>query len=137
MSRHEARILAFSLIFEREFDDTKALDEIYETAKEVRDFEDDEYVKDVFYGTQEHEAELLTLIEKYSQGWKVSRISKISLSVIKLALYEMLYTDIPLKVTINEAVEITKTYDDEKASGFVNGILNSAARDVKEKSLND
>ena len=137
MSRHEARILAFSLIFEREFDDSKTLDEIYETAKEVRVFDDDEYVKNAFYGTREHEEELLALIEKYSQGWKVSRISKISLSVIKLALYEMLYTDIPLKVTINEAVEITKTYDDEKASGFVNGILNSAARDVKEKSLND
>lgn len=137
MSRHDARILAFSLIFEREFDNSKSLEEIYETAKEIREFEDDEYVKNAFYGTQEHETEILSLVEKYSQGWKINRISKISLTVIKLALYEMLYTDIPLKVTMNEAVEIAKTYDDEKAASFVNGILNSAARNVKEKSLNE
>ena len=137
MSRHDARILAFSLIFEREFDNSKSLDEIYETAKEVREFEDDEYVKNVFFGTQEHETEILSLVEKYSQGWKINRISKISLTIIKLAIYEMLYTDVPLKVAINEAVEIAKTYDDDKASAFVNGILNSVAKNVKEKSLNE
>ena len=137
MTRHEARVLAFSLVFEREFNSEKTLEELYELAKETREFEDDEYVKGVYYGTAEHEGDILALVEKYSQGWKVNRISKISITIIKVAVYEMLYTDIPLKVTLNEAVEISKEYDDEKASAFVNGVLNSIARSVEEKSMND
>ena len=137
MTRHEARVLAFSLVFEREFNSDKTLEELYEIAKETREFEDDDYVKDVYFGTAEHEGDILTLVEKHSQSWKINRISKISITIIKVAVYEMLYTDIPLKVTLNEAVEISKEYDDEKASAFVNGVLNSIARGVEEKSLND
>ncbi len=137
MTRHEARILAFSLIFEREFDTEKSLDELYELAKEAREFAEDEYVKNAFFCVQEHESEILSLIESNSQGWKINRISKISLAILKLAIFEMLYTDIPLKVSINEAIEISKEYDDEKASSFVNGVLNSVAKNVKEKKLDE
>ena len=61
-------------------------------------------------------------------GWKIKRMSKVTLSVLRLAVYELKYTDTPPKAVINEAVEISKEYDDEKASPFVNGILNKVAR---------
>jgi N utilization substance protein B len=136
MTRREARILAFSLIFEREFNSESTIEEIYECAKENREFEDNEYALSAFRGTQEHESEILSLVEENSQGWKINRISKISMSIIKLAVYEMLYTDIPLKVSINEAVELAKAYDDEKASSFVNGVLHSIAK-KSEKNIDE
>ena len=133
MTRREARILAFSLIFEREFNSESTIEEIYECAKENREFEDNEYALSAFRGTQEHESEILSLVEENSQGWKINRISKISMSIIKLAVYEMLYTDIPLKVSINEAVELAKAYDDEKAYSFVNGILHALSAKAPQK----
>jgi N utilization substance protein B len=136
MTRREARILAFSLIFEREFNSESTIEEIYECAKENREFEDNEYALSAFRGTQEHESEILSLVEENSQGWKINSISKISMSIIKLAVYEMLYTDIPLKVSINEAVELAKAYDDEKASSFVNGVLHSIAK-KSEKNIDE
>ena len=136
MTRREARILAFSLIFEREFNSESTIEEIYECAKENREFEDNEYALSAFRGTQEHESEILSLVEENSQGWKINRISKISMSIIKLAVYEILYTDIPLKVSINEAVELAKAYDDEKASSFVNGVLHSIAK-KSEKNIDE
>ncbi len=68
-------------------------------------------------------------INQLSQHWRVSRIAKIELTILRLALYEMLYrTDVPTKVAINEAVELAKRYGDEHSKSFVNGILDAAAR---------
>ena len=66
-------------------------------------------------------------------NWSLNRISKINLSLIKLAIYEMLYKELPYKVAINEVVELAKKYADETAPVFINGILASV---VKEKNLN-
>ena len=67
--------------------------------------------------------------ENLKPGWKISRISKVSLSILRLALYEMMYDDsIPVSVSINEAVELTKKYSVEDEAAFVNGVLGSVAK---------
>ena len=68
-------------------------------------------------------------------GWKTERMSRVSHAILRLAVYEMLYRDdIPSRVTLNEAIELTKKFDAERAKAFVNGILNSVKNDVGEKN---
>lgn len=137
MTRHKERELAFSLLFEKNFDSTREVQEIYDTAIDFRNEEESDFVKSILNGVSENNAEISALIEKNSQGWKINRISRVSFSILQLAVYEMLYTDIPLRVSINEAVELAKAYDDEKASAFVNGVLNSIARTVEGKNIDE
>ena len=80
-------------------------------------------------------AELDEIISQRAIGWKTKRMTKVSLSVMRIAVYEMKYCDdIPFSVSINEALEICKKYDDEKAPAFVNGILNGVAEDLGLKA---
>ena len=75
--------------------------------------------------------EIDELIDRYSVRWKTSRLPKVDLAILRLALAEICYlTDIPVSVTINEAVELGKKYSTEKSSKFINGVLGSAARDA-------
>ena len=75
--------------------------------------------------------EIEELIDRYSVRWKTSRLPKVDLAILRLALAEICYlTDIPVSVTINEAVELAKKYSTEKSSKFINGVLGSAARDA-------
>jgi N utilization substance protein B len=71
-------------------------------------------------------------MEKHLKGWKKERISPVSMAILRLGFYEMLYvSDIPSKVTINEAIELAKKFDDEKSYSFVNGVLNALARELE------
>lgn len=133
MNRHQARELAFCLLFEHEFDKERSIAELYDTAKASRDAEESKYVRTVLAGVCEHEEELEGAIAEAAKGWNLSRISRVSLAILKLSAYEMLYmTDIPLRVSLNEAVELVKQYDEDAARGFVNGILNTLAGRAKE-----
>ena len=135
MNRRLARETVFKLLFEKTFHTDRDMAEIYDTARTAQEWEDDEYVKGVFFGTCERMAELDALIEKHSHGWKKSRISPVSLSLLRLASYEMLYReDIPFAVSINEALELVKTYDEENARAFVNGILNAVSKEIGAKN---
>ena len=78
--------------------------------------------------------EIDEIIVRHSNGWKPSRISPVSRSAIRLCIYEMLYMDdIPANVSLNEAIELVKTFDDEKMRGFVNGLLNGAKNEIESK----
>ena len=80
------------------------------------------------------------LIGANSNGWKTHRLTRLSRSVMRLAVYEMLFCeDIPYSVSINEAIELTKKFDDPKAKAFVNGVLNSikSALEAEGKTKND
>ena len=132
MNRRLARETAFKLLFEKEFHKDRSGEELYSTSKEVQGFEDDAYVRDVFFGVSDHAEEIDGQIEKNSHGWKKSRISPVSLAIMRLSVYEMLYRkDIPLEVSINEALELVKAYDDEGARAFVNGILHAVSAAAK------
>lgn len=88
-----------------------------------------DYIRNVVELVFEHREELDAYITKYAKGWSVSRISKISLAIIRCAMCEILYIeDVPNKAAINEAVEIAKNYEDPETVSFINGVLGSFAR---------
>ena len=133
MQRKLARENAFMLIFESVCKSDETAEEIFHKAIELRGLEYDDYVKTVFFGSCENKVEIDAAIEAHLMGWKKSRVSPVSMAILRLAAYEMLYlSDIPKKVSINEAVELAKKFDDEKSYSFVNGVLNAMAADNKE-----
>ena len=92
------------------------------------------YIRRLVAGVAEHAAELDTYIEKYAKGWRFERISLVAAAIMRVAMYEILYMpDVPNGAAVNEAVEITKRYEDEETAKFVNGILGTFVREeIKE-----
>ena len=134
MKRSAIRELAFRLIYSLEIQKAENLEEqieLYLECNEVEDEDAKEYIKDVVLGINEHIEEIQELIEKNLKAdWKIDRISKIYLSLLKLAIYEIKYKKIPYKVAINEGLELAKKYGEETSKNFVNGILASVVKEL-------
>ena len=136
MQRSAMRELAFKLIYELEIQKEIGEDqlEIFLENNEINDEKVVEYLRDIQKGIKDNETEINSLItSNLKENWSLNRISKINISLIKIAIYEMVYKKLPYKVAINEVVELAKKYADESAPVFINGILASI---VKEKKLN-
>lgn len=134
MNRKTARENAFILLFEETIKSEETFEEIFIKATEERELEYDNYVKEVFFGCFENKHVIDTKIEECLVGWKKERVSYVSKAILKLATYELMFMeDIPVKVSINEAIELAKKYDDEKAYAFVNGVLNKVAESLGRK----
>ena len=134
MQRKIARENAFILIYESIFKKNQELQEIFDLASTYRELETDDYVKKVFFGSCENAGVLDEAVEKNSTGWKKERISPVSMAILRLACYEIMFMeDIPARVSINEAIELAKKYDDEKSYSFVNGVLNAVATQYEKK----
>ena len=135
MSRTEIRELAFKLIYSLEIQEEKELQEqidLYIEDNEIEAQKAQEYIKDVILGINENEKEITSIIKSVlTEKWTIERISKINLSILKLAIYEIKYKEIPFKVEINEAVELAKKYGDETSGRFINGALAKAIQDKK------
>ena len=130
MTRKEARDQAFVLIFEKGINN-ESVEDILEAAKECRNFLEDEdgYTLKVFTGVFERQEEIDSVISKNLTGWTINRISKISLAVLRLAIFEIMYMDdIPDAVSVDEAVELCKTYSTQEDAAFVNGVLGTVVR---------
>ena len=129
MKRSAIRELTFRLIYSLEIQKTEDLEEqieLYLECNEVEDNEAKEYIKDAIIGIKENINEIQGLIEKNLKAdWKIDRISKIDLSLLKLAIYEIKYKKIPYKVAINESLELAKKYGEETSKNFINGSLSS------------
>lgn len=135
MNRSEMREQAFKIMYSLEIQKNENLEEqleLYIESNEIKDESAVEYIKDAVLGIEENKKEILGNIEKnLKKDWKIERISKIDLVILKLAIYEIQYKEIPYKVVINEAVELAKKYGEDNSKNFVNGILASI---VKEKN---
>lgn len=135
MNRSEMREQAFKIMYSLEIQKNENLEEqleLYIESNEIKDESAIEYIKDAVLGIEENKKEILDNIEKnLKKDWKIERISKIDLVILKLAIYEIQYKEIPYKVVINEAVELAKKYGEDNSKNFVNGILASI---VKEKN---
>ena len=127
ISRYKAREQGFILIFERLFNDD-SLEEIIANAEESRDLTVNEYALKLARGVDEEKDYIDGLIsEKLKKGWTIKRISKPSLAILRLAVYEMKFRgDVPDSVAINEAVELAKKYTVDE-SKFINGVLGAIA----------
>ena len=134
MKRSAIRELTFRLIYgleiQKEYDLEEQV-ELYVQCNEVEDEVAKEYIKDAIIGIKEHNIEIQGLIEKNLKAdWKIERISKIDLSLLKLAIYEIKYKEIPYKVAINESLELAKKYGEETSKNFINGILASVVKEI-------
>ena len=134
MRRTEIRELAFKLIYSLEIQKIHNLEEqieLYLESNEIKDKQAINYIKDCITGIEDHKEEINKIIQdSLTQEWKIERISKISLSLLKLAVYEIKYKEIPYKVEINEVVELAKTYGEETSSKFINGALAKVVKDL-------
>lgn len=134
MNRTTIRENAFKLIYSLEIQKVEDLEEQIELFFESNDIKDQEakkYIKSAILGIKEKETEILEGIEKnLKSDWKLSRIAKLDLAILKLAIYEIRYNEIPYKVAINEAVELAKKYGEDKSKKFVNGILASIVKEM-------
>lgn len=132
MTRREEREQAFVLLFEKSFNQEIELDELYDFAVENEVITGSEFIKSLLFKTWQNVEDIDLIIEKYSHGWKINRISKVALAVLRLAICEIKYfDDIPVGVSINEAVELCKKYAAKDDSAFVNGILGSVSKEAE------
>ena len=125
MSRREMRERIFQLFFRIEFHSKEELSEqlLYD-ADEGEDDADAAYIREKTQAVAEKAAELDGLINEIAKGWKTTRMGKVDLTLLRLAVYEIKFDDdIPTGVAINEAVELAKKYGTDDSSSFVNGIL--------------
>lgn len=134
MNRKCARENAFILLFERAIKSEETAEEIFTKATAERELEYDDYVKSVFFGSVENSLIIDETVDKCLVGWKKERVSFVSRAILTLATYEMMFMDdIPARVSINEAIELSKKYDEDKAYMFVNGVLNAVAESLSLK----
>lgn len=133
MTRREEREALFALLFEMSFSELTAAEDVLAIEKEERSY-DTEYIINSYHGILSVLTDIDGLIEGSANGWKLSRLSRVTHAILRVAVYEMVYSNLPVTIAINEAVELAKKYDHEKAPAFVNGILNRIA---DEKQLKD
>lgn len=121
---------ALALFFsEDHYDSLRDEDELFQ---ETPDKEQTAYIRRVLLAAEEHMPEIDEIISRYSSGWKLNRIARSTLAILRCALCEILYMDdIPDSAAVNEAVELGKSYDSPQAAAFINGVLGSFLRDRK------
>lgn len=134
MTRSEAREQAFVLVFENIFNPEATVDEIVSAAVESDDvLHPDDFSKELAQTVFAHKAEADAQIEKFARGWKVTRLAKVTLAVLRLAICEILFCEsVPASVSVNEAVELAKKYATEKDASYINGILGSFTRSLAD-----
>lgn len=124
MNRRKAREYAFILLFEYKFQPDEIFDLMESFFNEYDAGDQKDYIRSVVEGTIANIDEIDSLVNEYSKGWSVDRISSVCMAVMRLAIYEIKYVDsIPANVSVNEAVNIAKIYDGDSAAPFINGIL--------------
>ncbi len=134
MSRRELRENIFKLLFLQGFHQEEEMPEqlalYFEEMEELKGAQR-EYIETKYKNTADRIQELDAVIDGVSTGWKTSRMSKVDLTILRLAVYEMKYDEeVPVKVAINEAVELAKKFGQDESPSFINGILGAVAREL-------
>ena len=127
MSRREIREHIFTMLFRKDFHEEDELNEqieLYFNSLEEPKEEELDYLRERFHMMLDKIPEIDVILSEASSGWKLSRLGKVDLTIMRLAIYEIKFDeDIPTKVAINEAVEIAKIFGGDSSSSFVNGVL--------------
>lgn len=128
LAREQAFKLLYSLEMQQDYSDEQI--ELYIENNNITNEQMKEYITQTIKGVKQNEKEINDLISNnLKTDWKLGRIPKINVSLLKLAIYEMIYKQIPYKVVINEVVELAKKYAEENARVFINGILASIVKE--------
>ena len=138
MNRSKAREESFKLLYSLQISKDVNLDEqikIFLQEEEIEDEDAISYIENIIKGVNENEKDIEEKVEKnIKEDWTLSRISKIDLTLLKLGIYEIIYTKLPYKVVINEVVELAKTYGDDSSKSFINGVLASIVKKYIENN---
>ena len=132
MNRSQSREEAFKLLYSLQLIEDVSVEEqieIFLTEEKIEDKDAIKYIKELILGINENNEKIENDIKNnIKEDWSISRISKIDLTLLKLGIYEILYSKLPYKVVINEVVELAKKYGDDTSKGFVNGVLASIVK---------
>ena len=130
LGKRKIRKNVFNLLFGYSFSVEESAIDYYNIAFDNFCCEDDEAdsVKNTFLSVCENTAAIDEIIEKYLQDWKINRLSKTTIAILRLSVYEMLYAKLAPAISINEAVELAKQYGEDGAPSYINGVLNKIAK---------
>ena len=136
-SRRKSREEAFLLIFEKSFFED-SIEEIIERARESRELDADDFTVKLASGVYEKLEAIDERISEFIKGWRLNRLSRVVLSILRLSAFEMLFftEEVPHSVSINEAVELAKKYGGADDSSFINGVLGSMSRKLAKPEEN-
>ena len=136
MNKSASRELAFQLLYstkiQKEMEEEQF--ELFCQNNEIEDEKVKAYIKDILFGVKSKEGEIEKLIsDNLKKGWNIERISKVDITLLKIAIYEINEKNIPYKIVINEAVELAKKYAEDASPSFINGVLASIIKqnDIK------
>lgn len=136
MSRRTAREHVFKMIFQTEFFEKDGISEpigIYMESIEDANEDDMKFIESEVNGIIEKKDEVDKIIGANTEGWEINRIAKVDLAILRLAVYEILYSDsVPDKVAVNEAVELAKSFSSDKAPSFINAVLGKVISAIKK-----
>ena len=134
--RSLAREIAMKMLYAASMGGGETMDEVLEQSEQADTLSgsDKTFLENLVAGVTDRQEELDAVIGKYAQGWALNRLGKVDLTILRMAVYELMcMPEIPVGATINEAVELAKRYAEDKSSGFINGILGSAARELRSE----
>ena len=133
MTRRESREVAITLLFERSFDYDRTAEEIMESAVEERDIKISEFARQLFIRADENLGDINEKIERCTDNWRLDRIDRVSLTVLRIAACEIDYfPEIPIEITVNEALELARHFGEEESVGFIHGVLGKYAKGVEK-----
>lgn len=128
MARPIAREAAMQLVFEQLFGGEGETETLVDLIDYAPGESDRQYIDMVVAGVKEHAADLDSEIAVCLRGWTIQRLSRVDLAILRLSVFEMKYAGLPVAVSINEAVELTRKYSSETSCSFVNGVLGTISR---------
>ena len=131
MTRHESRELAFILVFEKAFQEDMTVIELIENALELELFPENAFAETLARKVFENLESIDAAIDENLVRWSAKRISRVSRAILRLSVCELMFTDVPVGVAINEAVEITKKYASDDDASYVNGVLGAVAKKIR------
>ena len=132
MDHSLAREIAMKMLFAASLGGEESMNDILEQSGQADTLSGKEktFLENLVAGVRDHQEELDEIISQYAQGWALNRLAKVDLTILRMAVYEIKYMpEVPVGATINEAVELSKQFCEDKSSGFINGILGSVARE--------
>lgn len=132
LNRNDARIKAMTILYQTFLYRKNKIDYNLEDIIKENLEESDEFVNNLVNGVLTNEEELTELANKYLNNWNLSRLGLTDQAIIKIAIYELLYTDTPPKVCIDEAIELSKDYSDDAVVGMINGVLDKVYHNNKK-----
>ena len=136
MDHSLAREIAMKMLFAASLGGEESMNDILEQSGQADTLSGKEktFLENLVAGVRDHQEELDEIISQYAQGWALNRLAKVDLTILRMAVYEIKYMpEVPVGATINEAVELSKQFCEDKSSGFINGILGSVARALTDE----